>query len=159
MTIWAASEITVTSDHLKLLSRTNWIWEHAEYGAAAIDPKRPFGNSNVDRDIMEILGRDVNEDEARGLALDLVTVLSLASRLVAGGTLLTVGRWRRDTKDAWARVDAAPAGPWWWADFGNGPEIVRMRTEPDGTTQWVEASGSATLYGAPDVTLLRPVEG
>jgi len=158
MTIWAASEITVTSDHLKLLGRTNWIWEYAEYGAAAIDPKRPFGNSNVERDIMEILGRDVDEDESRKLALDLVTVLSLACRLAANGGRLTVGRWKCDTKDAWSRVDAAQAGVWWWADFGNGPEIVRLKLGDDGVTRWAEAAGTATLYGPTDVTILRPAD-
>ena len=54
---WAAvSEFTVTEDHLKLLRHVHLYWDYGEgYGAPAIDPKRPYGNSDVERDIAEIL--------------------------------------------------------------------------------------------------------
>lgn len=42
-------------EHLKLLRRANIYWDFAETGAPAIDPKRPYGNSNVIEDIAEIL--------------------------------------------------------------------------------------------------------
>jgi CRISPR/Cas system CMR-associated protein Cmr5 small subunit len=49
-------------EHIKLL-RKAWIgWDDCEYGAPAIDPKRPYGNSGVEEDIAEILGWKVNED-------------------------------------------------------------------------------------------------
>lgn len=51
------TEFTVTEDHLKLL-RHVWVdgWDPGEgYGSAGIDPKRPYGNSYVERDIAEIL--------------------------------------------------------------------------------------------------------
>lgn len=48
----------VTEDHIKLLRRANVSWEHCEYGAPAIDCKRPYGNSYVAMDIAEILGWD-----------------------------------------------------------------------------------------------------
>ncbi len=53
---------TVTEDHLKLLRRM-WVeWCDDEYGAPAIDPKRPYGNSDVYSDIAKILGWEVWED-------------------------------------------------------------------------------------------------
>ena len=47
---------TVTEEHLKLLRRARVSWDDAEYGAPAIDPKRPYGGSSPDRDMAEILG-------------------------------------------------------------------------------------------------------
>jgi hypothetical protein len=55
------TEFTVTGEHLRLLRRAYVFWDEAEFGAPSIDPKRPYGNSNVYRDIAEIL--DVPEDE------------------------------------------------------------------------------------------------
>lgn len=46
----------ITSEHLKLAESLQWRWEDAEYGAPAVDPKRPYGNSDVERDIAEALG-------------------------------------------------------------------------------------------------------
>ena len=45
----------VTEDHLKLLRRAYVGWEDCEFGAPAIDCKRPYGNSSVYQDIAEIL--------------------------------------------------------------------------------------------------------
>jgi len=46
----------ITNDHLKLLEKAYWKYEDCEYGAPAIDCKRPYGNSDVEEDIAEILG-------------------------------------------------------------------------------------------------------
>lgn len=51
------TEFTVTEDHLKLL-RHAWVdcWNEGEgYGAPGINPKKPYGNSYVERDIAEIV--------------------------------------------------------------------------------------------------------
>ena len=49
-------KFVVTEDHLKLLKHF-WIdWDNTEFGAPAVDPKRPYGNSSVISDIAEILG-------------------------------------------------------------------------------------------------------
>lgn len=53
---------TLTENHLKLLRRMNVGWQDTEYGAPEIDPKRPYGNSDVELDIAEILGWEVDED-------------------------------------------------------------------------------------------------
>lgn len=49
------NKITVKEEHIKLLSRAYIRWEDCEYGAPAIDCKRPYGNSSVESDIFEIL--------------------------------------------------------------------------------------------------------
>lgn len=54
---------TITEDHLKLLRSAYVRWEDCEYGAPAIDCKRPYGNSSVELDIAEILGWDIDEDD------------------------------------------------------------------------------------------------
>lgn len=49
-------EFVLREQHLKLLSRMNVSWDDAEFGAPCIDPKRPYGNSSVIKDMAEILG-------------------------------------------------------------------------------------------------------
>jgi hypothetical protein len=61
---------TVTHDHLKLLQRMRVRWDGCEYGAPAIDSKRPYGNSNVEGDIAEILGWEYKEDPWDGIPDD-----------------------------------------------------------------------------------------
>lgn len=53
-----ATEFTVTEDHLKLLRHAYDIyWDPGEgYGAPAINPKKPYGNSAVPQDVANILG-------------------------------------------------------------------------------------------------------
>lgn len=53
----------VTEDHRRLLRRMCIGWEDCEYGAPAVDCKRPYGNSGVTEDICEILGWDYDEDD------------------------------------------------------------------------------------------------
>lgn len=57
-------QFTVTNDHIKLLRSAYVGWDGCEFGAPAIDCKRPYGNSSVELDIAEILGwtiADVDE--------------------------------------------------------------------------------------------------
>lgn len=53
---------TVTLDHIMLSRRMNVEWDGSEFGAPAIDPKRPYGNSDVLGDIAEILGWKQREE-------------------------------------------------------------------------------------------------
>ena len=46
----------IKEEHLKLLKAMNVSWWGDEFGAPGIDPKRPYGNSDVYRDMIEILG-------------------------------------------------------------------------------------------------------
>lgn len=47
---------TITEQHLKLLNNMYVSWQDTEFGAPEINPKRPYGNSDVYSDIAEILG-------------------------------------------------------------------------------------------------------
>lgn len=81
---------TVTDEHLKLARRMYIRYEDAiEFGGPAIDPKRPYGNGDVYRDMREILGYpdpdddpDIDGDEASMLRLhkEMATVLQIALR-------------------------------------------------------------------------------
>jgi hypothetical protein len=47
----------LTEDHIALL-RNMWVqWQEDEFGAPEIDPKRPYGDSSVHKNLKEILGK------------------------------------------------------------------------------------------------------
>jgi hypothetical protein len=69
----------ITSDHIALLARMTFDWDdECEWGAVSSDPKRPFGNSGVERDVSEILGREVGYDEARRMTIELAAIVERA---------------------------------------------------------------------------------
>lgn len=89
----------VTEEHLKLLRAANVQYEDGiEWGAAAIDPKRPYGNGDLYGDIARLVGIEPGPDEydpfteaererMMGLHRDLATVLQivlLVGRFEAG---------------------------------------------------------------------------
>lgn len=43
-------------EHLKLLRNFRVGWQNCEFGAPEINPKRPYGNSDVIQDMIEIFG-------------------------------------------------------------------------------------------------------
>lgn len=49
----------VKREHLALLKRMCVGWQDCEFGAPEIDPKRPYGNSGVIGDMIEIFGKEV----------------------------------------------------------------------------------------------------
>lgn len=51
----AKQKFKVTPEHIKLIRHMIVDWQDAEYGAPAIDPKRPYGNSDVEADMLKIL--------------------------------------------------------------------------------------------------------
>ena len=57
----------IKEEHLKLLKRAYVSWDNCEFGAPAINCKRPYGNSDVLSDIAEIINFkpkiEYNEDE------------------------------------------------------------------------------------------------
>jgi resolvase-like protein len=105
---------TVTEEHLRLLRRAYVSWDETEFGAPAINGKRPYGNSNVYADIAEILGipeaewfDDGNpfpEAEWRFLRLHVETGVALQIALATGefrpGRYIRAGgeehTWKRD---------------------------------------------------------------
>lgn len=54
---------TITEEHMKLARRMYVGWQNCEFGAPEIDPKRPYGNSDVHGDIAEIIGLKPSDDE------------------------------------------------------------------------------------------------
>ena len=54
---------TIKEEHLKLLRSAVVSWDPCEFGAPAIDCKRPYGNSSVYNDINRILGLNFVPDE------------------------------------------------------------------------------------------------
>lgn len=86
------SKIVVTSDHIALLSNMAFDWDdEMEWGAVSSDPKRPFGNSDVIGDVSEILGREVDHDEARRLTIELSAIVGLAVRAAIASGVPAVG--------------------------------------------------------------------
>lgn len=53
---------TLTAEHVRLLSESCVRWDSAEFGAPAIDPKRPYGNSDAYSDMAEILGKNYDPE-------------------------------------------------------------------------------------------------
>jgi precorrin-6A/cobalt-precorrin-6A reductase len=49
------TEFTVTEDHLTLLRHARVSWDEAEYGSPSIDAKRPYGWSDVEGSIAQLL--------------------------------------------------------------------------------------------------------
>lgn len=64
-------------EHIKLLSSAYIGWNDAEYGAPEIDPKRPYGNSDVEEDICDILGWDRKEDLEKARDIHVETRVAL----------------------------------------------------------------------------------
>lgn len=60
-------------EHLLLLQETYMSWNYAEHGAPTIDPKRPYGNSSVYDDMMEILGIELDTDDERYSIYEVLT--------------------------------------------------------------------------------------
>lgn len=58
---WYQDEFEITENHRRLAARINIVWNgDPEWGAVEFgDCKRPFRNSDMPRDVAEILGWDV----------------------------------------------------------------------------------------------------
>ena len=117
-----ATECIVTEDHLKLLRHAHVnTWDPGEYfGAVAVNPKRPYGDSYVTRNIAEILDAPdenweyedgetaglTDEGEERFTRLHIETMAALQVVLAAGE--FRPGRYRRPTNQSldWIRDDS-----------------------------------------------------
>lgn len=54
-----------TADHLVLVAAARWDWDEHEFGAVSVDPKRPYGNGDVEDDLAELLPHLSAEDRLR----------------------------------------------------------------------------------------------
>lgn len=78
-------KFVVTEDHLKL-ARKMWVdWQDCETGAPEVNPKRPYGNSNVAQDVADALGIEYEGDDEQDNMLmakhyEMLNVVSLLLR-------------------------------------------------------------------------------
>lgn len=73
-------KFTLTEQHITLLRNSVVRWEDCEFGAAAIDCKRPYGNSYVHGDMIELLELNqgsVDYDELNRLHAETQIALSI----------------------------------------------------------------------------------
>jgi len=85
-------------DHLKLLKNMYVDWQDCEYGAPEINPKRPYGNSDVENDIAKILKWKVKDylsekQEEDAYSLHLETKIALQILLQNIGEKIKVGMY------------------------------------------------------------------
>lgn len=97
------TEFKITDEHVILLRLMVVGWVDVEYGAPEINPKRPYGNSDVERDIGEALGWEIGdemstEDRKRAAALHSEMQTALQVFLHAG--TISVGTYRNTDKFA-----------------------------------------------------------
>jgi hypothetical protein len=111
---------SLTQDHLKLLQAMNIRWQGGEVGAPGADPKRPYGNSSVEDDIIEILGWERREDEYGEICQDLVDEVrrvhrqtEFALRIVLETGSFSTGVYEGDAYGRnWKKVQGLPVVTW-----------------------------------------------
>ena len=77
MPVEKMERFTVKPIHLQLIKRFYISWNECEFGAPTIDPKRPFGNSDVKNDFEKITGEKF---DATTYYYDLETCLQILTR-------------------------------------------------------------------------------
>ena len=101
---------TLTDEHIKLLTHMYVSWCDDEFGAPMIDPKRPYGDSDVLTDMCEILAVETDleddfydlSDDERGrlneLHMETKTALQVVLRTGSflPGTYVTSSSYRED---------------------------------------------------------------
>lgn len=96
----------LTEDHVKLAQAMYVSWQDCETGAPAINPKRPYGNSDVASDIKDILGLSRNEcsncghcedddDDSINEAMDLHREMDTALQIILLNMTFTPGTYAK----------------------------------------------------------------
>lgn len=110
-------KFTVTDVHLRLLARTYIEWDGGAYdGAPVVNIKRPYGNSDVMRDVYEetvesrggkvadidddtfdrlLDGESPEYEEAKATHEQMGTVVQIALNLAGRGELIRAGEYHR----------------------------------------------------------------
>jgi len=115
----ASDRFVLGNDHLKLLRAARVQWQNCETGAPEIDPRRPYGNSDVAGDVARILGCEVQRcphcheplseqcDEAL-MQAHRETETALQIVLALAGRAATTGVYKREhERGVWARCHEA----------------------------------------------------
>ena len=105
-------EFELKQHHLDLLKETSISWDNCEYGAPAIDCKRPYGNSDVEDDMAEIIkfpkkgNWDKNEEmwneEASERLSDLHKETQIALQIVLHCQTFKLGKYKL-LEDGWQK--------------------------------------------------------
>ncbi len=59
----SSKKFEMTTDHLTLLTQFNIDWDPCEAGAPCVDPKRPYGNGDVEADVCKLLKWTMEGDD------------------------------------------------------------------------------------------------
>lgn len=101
-------KFTLTEDHIKLLRRFEVGWQDCETGAPEIDPKRPYGNSDVETDMHEILtGKEHRmgcPDSKREAYLKLHREMETALQIVLSTSSFKPGKYEAPEYSNWRLV-------------------------------------------------------
>lgn len=109
---WAyVNTFVLRQEHLDLMREMNVGWSECEFGAPEIDPKRPYGNSNVYEDIAEILklrktsdkydeDEDDWKDDIREYMDDLHKQMQVALQIILSCQSFKLGTYKK--KDAYS---------------------------------------------------------
>jgi hypothetical protein len=88
---WPEDRFVLTDAHVKLLRASYTSWDDTEFGAAAIDPKRPYGNSDVLPDLRELLP-GVDDDDLLRLHGETKAALEVVLRVGSFDATAAIGR-------------------------------------------------------------------
>ena len=108
-------QFEITEKHIKLMKNMNVGYnEHCEFGAPDIDPKRPYGNGNVYRDIARILeiepalikdGESIFSEDQEDAMLALHKQMKTALQVVLTASTFETGLYESDEyHDNWQKI-------------------------------------------------------
>jgi hypothetical protein len=83
-------------DHIKLVRKMRVGWNELEFGAPTIDPKRPYGNSDVFTDMYKILEKNISVSELSKLHEE----TRLALEIILDCGVFCPGYYKKDS-DGW----------------------------------------------------------
>lgn len=97
----AIKQFRVLPEHCILLQNAYVRWNDCETGAPCIDPKRPYGNSDVTSDVARILNPELGEadlsDEQEHYYLNLHQETQQALEIILQSGVMMPGLYQRDT--------------------------------------------------------------
>jgi len=113
-------EFELKQIHLDLLKRVEIDWDDCEFGAPYIDPKRPYGNSDVFDDIAEIIklkkkeNYDYNEEDWKEESMDYMEDLHKQTQIVLEIILhcqsFKLGKYKKVKYGEWKFIEESKEG-------------------------------------------------
>lgn len=91
----------INDEHIKLLRASCFTWNNCEFGALMVDPKRPYGNSNVIIDLRSILGDDLTDEYLLKLHEETLIALEI---FISTGTM-QIGTYKLGSDWEWEKIN------------------------------------------------------